>query len=51
MLFLCIATAFGQDSSSMKKVYDETLDPVVQINKGVEQARREGKNLVCSFLD
>ena len=48
MLFLCIATAFGQDSSSMKKVYDETLDPVVQINKGVEQARR-GKNLVCQL--
>lgn len=49
MLFICIATAWGQDSSSVKKVYDESLDPVEQINKGIEQARKEGKNLVCQL--
>ncbi|MGM9712947.1 MAG: thioredoxin family protein [Prevotella sp.] len=52
LCFVCligIVTVSGQETADTKKVYDESLDPVEQIHKGIEQARREGKNLVCQL--
>lgn len=34
-------------SAQVKKVYDETIDPMVQIDEAVAKASKEGKNVIC----
>ena len=33
--------------SNLKKIYDETINPMEQIDKAVSQAKSQGKNVVC----
>ncbi|MBQ7180183.1 MAG: thioredoxin family protein [Bacteroidaceae bacterium] len=33
--------------NQLKRVYDETLDPIAQTDQAVARARAEGKNVVC----
>lgn len=33
--------------SNLKKIYDEQIDPVEQIDKAIAKARKEGKHVVC----
>ena len=35
--------------TAMKKVYDEDLNPIVQIDEAVAKARQEGKHVVCQL--
>lgn len=34
-------------SAQVKKVYDESIDPMVQIDNAVARASKEGKNVIC----
>ena len=44
MLVLCAITANAQ---ALKKVYNEDLNPIVQIDEALVQAKAEGKFVVC----
>ncbi len=39
--------AMGQQKT--KKFYDETLDPIAQIDEAVAKAKAEGKYVICQF--
>lgn len=45
MLFSFAASA----QSNLKKVYDETINPMEQIDKAVAKAKSEGKHVVCQL--
>ena len=45
MLFSFAANA----QSNLKKVYDETINPMEQIDKAVAKAKAEGKHVVCQL--
>ena len=45
MLFSFAANA----QSNLKKVYDETINPMEQIDKAVAKAKSEGKHVVCQL--
>lgn len=50
LLFLLLAACVSMASFSqtkIKKVYDETIDPNVQISNAIESASKEGKFVVC----
>lgn len=40
---------FSQETVAVKKVYDESLNPLEQIDKAIVQARNEGKNVICQL--
>lgn len=35
--------------TALKKVYDEKIDPMEQIDKGLEKAKTEGKYVICQI--
>ncbi len=49
LLALCLiaSTALLVAQNTLKKVYDETIDPMEQIDKAVAQAKTEGKIVIC----
>ncbi|MDE6094606.1 MAG: thioredoxin family protein [Muribaculaceae bacterium] len=49
ILILCAmaVTAMAYCQTPVKKVYDETIDPNLQISEAVEKASSEGKYVVC----
>lgn len=52
-LFITLVAALfavsADAQSNLKKVYDETIDPMVQIDKAVAQAKTQGKHVVCQL--
>lgn len=42
-----ISLSAAQAQSSLKKVYDENIDPMQQIDKAVSKADAEGKHVIC----
>ena len=40
-------TAIAQEDAAPKKVYDESINPLEQIDQAVAQARAEGKFVIC----
>ena len=46
LLFVCCCMAAGAQTG-LKKVYDESLNPIGQIDKAVAKARAEGRFVVC----
>lgn len=44
ILLTLVLTCSAQE---VRKVYDETIDPIAQIDAAIAQARQEGKNVVC----
>ena len=50
MAALISATSFAQDAKSqtgLKKVYDESINQMEQIDKALIQAKKEGKFVIC----
>lgn len=50
LALLCTMTAGAQgteERASLKKVYDETINPMEQIDQAVAQAKSEGKFVIC----
>ena len=51
LLFLSFLTLWlaltTQAQTALKKVYDETLNPIVQIDQAVAKAQAEGKFVIC----
>lgn len=47
MLTFVAAMAFAQGAA--KKVYDESIDPMAQIDKGLAKAKAESKFVVCQL--
>lgn len=45
LLTFCFVTISAQ--SGLKRVYDESIDPLVQIEEAVGKASKEGKYVVC----
>ena len=39
--------AHAQEQTALKKVYDESINPLEQIDKAVAQAQAEGKFVIC----
>lgn len=44
---MTVTLAMGQQKA--KKFYDETLDPIAQIDEAVAKAKAEGKYVICQF--
>lgn len=44
---MTVSLAMGQQKA--KKFYDETLDPIAQIDEAVAKAKAEGKYVICQF--
>lgn len=44
---MTVSLAVGQQKA--KKFYDETLDPIAQIDEAVAKAKAEGKYVICQF--
>lgn len=44
---MTVTLAVGQQKA--KKFYDETLDPIAQIDEAVAKAKAEGKYVICQF--
>ena len=40
-------TANAQEQTSLKKVYNEDINPMEQIDQAIVQARNEGKFVIC----
>ena len=40
-------TAHAQEQTALKKVYDENINPLEQIDQAVAQAQTEGKFVIC----
>ena len=47
ILLACIGTTAIQAQTKTKKVYDESLNPLEQIDKAVAKAKDEGKYVIC----
>lgn len=47
MAVMVTMTAVGQQKA--KKFYDESLDPIAQIDEAVKKAHAEGKYVICQF--
>lgn len=47
LLLLVMLVMTGMQAQTLKKVYDETIDPMEQIDKAVVSAKAEGKLVVC----
>lgn len=48
-LFALMAWTAADAQTALKRVYDEQIDPMVQIDKALEQARGEEKFVVCQL--
>ena len=46
-LFIAAATTAADAQSALKRVYDETLDPMTQIDEALAKASAGGKYVVC----
>ena len=46
-LFIAAATTAADAQSALKRVYDETIDPMTQIDKALAKASAGGKYVVC----
>lgn len=46
-LFIAAATTAADAQGALKRVYDETLDPMTQIDKALAKASAGGKYVVC----
>ena len=47
LLALVVAVLAQAQTAELKKVYDETVNPLEQIDKAVSQAKADGKFVVC----
>lgn len=50
LLSFMLAAAFSlaaEAQSNLKKIYDESIDPMEQIDKAVAKAKAQGKHVVC----
>ena len=47
LLFAVCVSMLSYSQTPIKKVYDETIDPNVQISNAIDKASREGKFIVC----
>lgn len=45
--FMTISMTMANAQEALKRVYDETIDPMVQIDEALEKAKTEGKFVVC----
>ena len=46
-LFIAAATTAADAQGALKRVYDETLDPMTQIDEALAKASAGGKYVVC----
>lgn len=46
-LLAALFTITASAQSNLKKIYDETIDPMEQIDKAVAKAKSQGKHVVC----
>ena len=46
-IFMTLGTLMADAQGALKKVYDESIDPLEQIDAAVTRARSEGKYVVC----
>lgn len=44
---ILLLASFTNANAQAEKVYDETIDPMVQIDNAVSKAKKEGKHVVC----
>lgn len=49
MLLVLLSVMDMQAQTSLKKVYDESIDPLAQIDNAVTVAKASGKFVVCQF--
>lgn len=49
LLFAVILTLSAEAQQKAKKFYDETLDPIAQIDEAVAKAKAEGKYVICQL--
>lgn len=47
MVAAVISISAAEAQSSLKKVYDETIDPMQQVDKAIGKADAEGKHVIC----
>lgn len=48
-LLLCLLTALGAQAQTGKHVYDESIDPMAQIDEALVTARESGRFVVCQL--
>ena len=46
-VLMAMAAIMTNAQTALKKVYDEKIDPMEQIDKGLDKAKTEGKYVVC----
>lgn len=46
-LILCLTAAIAADAQGLKRVYDESIDPIAQIDAAIAKAGESGRNVVC----
>lgn len=49
LLLAVILTMSAEAQQKAKKFYDETLDPIAQIDEAVAKAKAEGKYVICQL--
>lgn len=47
LLFATFVVSIANAQKALKKVYDETIDPMTQIDEALTKAKAEGKYVVC----
>ena len=47
LLAVTLLVSSAQESTELKKVYDESIDPLEQIDQALLQARDQGKFVIC----
>lgn len=47
IVLIALAAVTADAQSNLKKVYDETADPMKQISKAVQDAGKDGKFVIC----
>lgn len=47
IVLIALAAVTADAQSNLKKVYDETADPMVQISKAVQSAGKDGRFVIC----
>ena len=46
-MLAAVFTLTAEAQSNLKKIYDESIDPMEQIDKAVAKAKAQGKHVVC----
>lgn len=49
VMLLAMFSVLSNAQQGLKKVYDETIEPLEQIDKAVEKAKKEGKFVICQL--